>query len=291
MNEAGDRVAAAQAAFDARQFLQCRKLALEGLASDPADPRLLRLAGRSSLELWMDDAVTHLRAVTERWPEDPAAWRDLGLAAYEEGDLAEAGTAFRRALDLDPSDEVALLYLTHAFKASGRPDQAIELLSRSAAADDVSPEVLRTLASMATDSGDATSALQAVEQLLARDPKDVAAALALGDLHLALGHLDAAARAFAALRSIDDEDGHESFACHGQAEALLRGQQWRAALDVAIEATRLDRLQLTTDILRYASARLFGEADRSAPPWEEIQAALAEERAAHARMHAEQEML
>jgi tetratricopeptide (TPR) repeat protein len=291
MSGVGDVAAAAQAAYDAREFLSCRKLALEALVENPADPHLLRLAGRSSLELYLDDAVTHLRAVTELEPDDAAAWRDLGLASYEEGDIEGAGAAFRRAHDLDPSDEVAVLYLTHAFKAAGEHGQAIELLQRSAATDDASPEVLRTLAAMASDSGDAAAALQATEQLLAQNPKDVGAMLARAELHLALGHLDEAARAFAALRSIDDDDGHESFACHGQAEALLLARRWRAALDVAIEATRLDRLQLTTDILRYASAKLFGEADRSAPPWEEIQAALAEERAAHARMHAEQEML
>lgn len=291
MTETDDRVAAAQAAFDAGQFLRSRGLAVEGLLADPDDTRLLRLAGRSSLELGLDDAGRHLKAVAQLRPQDPDAWRDVGLAAVEDGDLESVTQAFHKVLELAPDDAVALVHLAHASNALGQTGQALELLTRAAGAENASPEVLRTLIALATSAGDAPAALQAAVRLLDRDPKDVGAALARADLHLALGDLDDAIAAFSALRSVDDDDGHESYAIHGQVEALLRAERWRAALDVAIEATRVDRLQLTTDLLRFASAKLFGEADRSAPPWDEIQAALAEERAAHRRLHAEQEML
>lgn len=291
MTETDDRVAAAQAAYDAGQFLRSRGLAVEGLLADPDDTRLLRLAGRSSLELGLDDASRHLKAVAQLRPQDPDAWRDVGLAAVEEGDLETVSQAFQTVLDLAPNDPVALVHLAHASNAIGQTAQALELLTRAAGAENASREVLRTLISLATGAGDVSAALQATIRLLERDPKDVGAALDMADLHLVLGNLDDAAAAFAALRSLDDDDGHESYAIHGQVEALLRAERWRSALDAAIEATRVDRLQLTTDLLRFASAKLFGETDRSAPPWDEIEAALAEERAAHRRLHAEQEML
>jgi Flp pilus assembly protein TadD len=285
------RISAAEAAFSSGQHEASHQLALAALADAPDDPRLLRIAGLSSLELGLDDAVVHLGAVARLRPDDPQAWRDLGEAAMEDGDVAEGMRSFRRLIELDPSDESALVNLALTARAQGQPAEALGLLSAAAGADAASPRLLRTHASLAEAAGDHEAALGACARLLALDPKDVGAGLALADLQLATGQLAEAARSFAALRTIDDDDGHASFAYHGQVEALLRGERWRAALDLAIESTRADRLALTTDLLQYATAKLFGEADRSARPWPEIEQALVDERAAHRRMHADQEAL
>lgn len=291
MSDVDDRAAAAEYAFAAGQHEQSRELAIAGLAAAPDDVRLLRLAGLSSLELGLDDAISHLAAVTRLRPDDPQAWRDLGQAAMEDGDLAGATAAFRRVVELDPNDEPSLVNLALASRAAGQATVAMGLLGPRAEADAASPRILRTVASLAEAAGDSQAALRAWTRLVEVDPKDVGAVLAQADLQLGQGQLAEAASSFAALRAIDDDEGHASYTFHGQIEALLRAERWRTALDVAIESTRADRLQLTTDLLRFATAKLFGDAQRSAPPWDEIEAALVEERTAHRRMHAEQEVL
>jgi hypothetical protein len=61
--------------------------------------------------------------------------------------------------------------------------------------------------------------------------------------------------------------------------------RWRRALDLAIEATRVDRYGRTTDLLAYVVAEVFGSTDRPAPTRAEIDAALAASQAEHRRLH------
>ncbi|MDQ1444745.1 MAG: hypothetical protein QOI20_1209, partial [Acidimicrobiaceae bacterium] len=65
---ADDRVAEAEAALAAGQLMKARTLAVEGLVDDPSDPRLLRVAGKASLELELDEAARHLRALVKVAP-------------------------------------------------------------------------------------------------------------------------------------------------------------------------------------------------------------------------------
>ena len=46
----------------------------------------------------------------------------------------------------------------------------------------------------------------------------------------------------------------------------MRRERWRRALDLAVDATRVDRLGRTTDVLAFVVAQVFGAADRPAPP-------------------------
>ena len=70
-------------------------------------------------------------------------------------------------------------------------------------------------------------------------------------------------------------------------EAELAREGWRRALDFAIEATRVDRLGRTTDILAYIVAQVFGAGERSAPSRTEVDSALAASHAQHRREHEE----
>lgn len=267
--------------------MKARSLAVEGLVEDPDDPRLLRVAGKASLELELDEAARHLRALVKVAPNDAAAWRDLAFANMEEGDLPGSADAFAKVLELAPDDTGAMIHLAHARHALGQTSESVQLLLK---ASDLAPErtdVLRSLVGMARAAGDRGTALEGARRLAEQDPKDVLAALDVAELLLAEGDHRAAAAAFYRLRSADTDEGHEVYACHGQAEALVRSENWRQALDVAIDATRVDRHQLTTDLLAFIASRLFGEADREARPWEGLEVELAAERAEHRRMHEE----
>jgi len=281
------RIEEAEAALAAGQLMKARSLAVEGLVEDPDEPRLLRVAGKASLELELDDAARHLKALVRVAPDDGAAWRDLAFATMEEGDLPGSADAFAKVLELTPDDTASMIHLAHARHALGNTPEAVQLLLKASDAAPQRTDVLRSLVGMARAAGDNATALEGARRLSEQDPKDVLAALDVAELLLAAGEHRQAAAAFYKLRSADTDEGHEVYACHGQAEALVQSESWRQALDVAIDATRVDRHQLTTDLLAFIASKLFGEADREARPWDELQAELAEERAEHRRMHEE----
>jgi tetratricopeptide (TPR) repeat protein len=275
----------------AGQLMKARTLAVEGLVDDPDDARLLRVAGRASLELELDEAPRHLRALVRVQPDDAEAWRDLAFAEIESGELSASADAFAKVLDLQPGDVGAMVHLAHARHALGQVDEALSLLLQAA---DLAPgraDILRSMIDMARRAGQVQTALEGARRLNEQDPKNALAALDVAELLLADGQWRLAAGAFNRLRSVDTDDGHEAVACHGQAEALVRAESWRQALDVTIDATRLDRHQLTTDLLAFIASKLFGEADREARPWDELAVALQEERVEHRRSHEEAAVL
>ena len=278
----------ATAAFGVQDFETCRTLALQGLQAQPADLDLLRLAGLSSLELGRDDAVLHLSALVARTPQDPGALLHLGHAHAARGHADEAADVFAKVLQITPDDVGVALEFAYAAHAAGRTQEAVSVLERASNLDGVTAPLLRSLASLAEAVGQLPLALGAASRVAVNDPKDVDTALNVAELNLALGHYVSAATAFARLRSMDLEDGHETYACHGQVEALIRAERWRDALDAAIAATSVDRHSLTTDLLAFVSVALFGPGEqRVAPQWPELETRLQAQRAMHRRLHAE----
>jgi tetratricopeptide (TPR) repeat protein len=273
--------------YEAGDFENARDLALAELRERPEDAELLRFAGKSSLELGLDDAVAHLERLTALQPDDPDAWRDLGDALVVEGRPAEAADAFRRAVELRPEDAAALIDLAHSAYAAGDAAAAIDSLERAVEQEPAGTSVLRSLSVMYRRAGRLEDALAAAGEITERQPDDVRAALDIAEVNLELGRLDDAAAAFARLRGIDDDAGHEVFAFHGMIEAEIRREAWRRALDLAVDATRVDRHGRTTDVLAFAVAQVFGETDRPTPTRAEIEAALEASRAEHRRLHDE----
>ena len=94
----------------------------------------------------------------------------------------------------------------------------------------------------------------------AGDPRSIGGS---GGPPFALGHLGEARDAFLYLGNIDEEPDHEIFAYHGLIETELRRERWRAALDLAVDATRVDRYGRTTDVLAFAVAQVFGATNRA----------------------------
>jgi len=86
---------------------------------------------------------------------------------------------------------------------------------------------------------------------------------------------------------VDDDPSHEVYAFHGLIEVELQRESWRRALDLAVDATRVDRAGRTTDVLAYVVAQVFGAADRQVPDRSEVEQALARSRNEHRRLHLE----
>jgi tetratricopeptide (TPR) repeat protein len=277
----------AKALFEAGQYEQSREAALRGLAGQPDDTSLLRLAGKASAELGRSDAIEFLRRAVEVEPENADGWRDLGDALLYENRLPEATNAFRQAVELRPNDVSSLVQLAHAAYAAGDPEEAIGHIRQAVERDPNSPAARRALLEIYRAARRFDDALAAAEELAESDPQDVLAALDVAELYLQLDHPVDASSAFARLRRIDDDPEHEVYAYHGMIEAEIHRGRWRRALDLAIEATRIDRMGRTTDVLAYVVAQVFGGTDRPAPSRDEVDEALAASRAEHRRLHEE----
>lgn len=208
-------------------------------------------------------------------------------AEIDEGDLQAASRSLRAALEEDPSDRAALINLAHVSYVLGNVDEATALLARAAEATPDDPEPLRNLVDMYRVAGRTEEARRAAEDLAGVAPDDVLALLDLADLRMACGDLDGAAEVYRRVRRLDPDAGHLTATYHGMIEVELRRERWRRALDLAIAATAADRHQLTTDLLAFVTAKLFGDADRPAPSRADLDRMLAEQRAEHRRAHAE----
>jgi tetratricopeptide (TPR) repeat protein len=273
--------------YDAGEFATAHERALAALAEHPDDLTLLRLAGRAGFELGLDDAVSHLSRVTTLEPDDAEGWHDLAVAFVNEGRLEDASGAFRSALRLRPDDARALVNIGHTAYALGQSTEAIEHLRQALKHEPDNLSALRALVQIYRREGRLGEALEAAEEATRLDADGVVASLDIADLALDLKRHDAAIAAFIRLRTIDDEPEHEVYVFHGMIEAELGRERWRRALDLAVDATRVDRLGRTTDVLSYIVAQVFGEADRPVPSREEVDLALAASRSEHRRLHEE----
>jgi tetratricopeptide (TPR) repeat protein len=277
----------AQALYEQGDFRAARDAAERGLSDRPDDVNLLRVAGKSGMELDLDGSSEFLSKAVELEPDNADAWRELGDALLNENRLKEATNAFRRAVELRPNDVGSLVQLAHTAYAAGDPEDAIGAVRQAVERDPNSLGARRALLEIYRAAKRPEDALAAAEELAESDPNDALALLDVAELYLALDHPVDATAAFARLRKVDDDPDHEIYAVHGMIEAEIRRGRWRRALDLAIEATRIDRLGRTTDVLAYVVAQVFGAADRPAPAREEVDEALAASRAEHRRLHEE----
>jgi tetratricopeptide (TPR) repeat protein len=214
---------------------------------------------------------------------DYAEARGRADVLLADGRIEEAEAELGRALAARPGDHATLVDLGHAAYARGRVDEALERLGEAAAQE---PGALRDLLEIQRRLGRGEAALSTARALAAARPDDVAAVLDLAELSLAAGQLDDAARAYGRLRALDAEPGHEIYAWHALIAVEVRRGAWRRVLDLALEASRVDRERRTTELIAFAAARVFGDADRPACSREEVdrllRASLAEHRALHA---------
>jgi tetratricopeptide (TPR) repeat protein len=283
----GDAAPQAQAYYTAGNFRQCHQVALQGLMERPDDVSLLRLAGGAALELDLDDAVTYLQRAAQLSPDDADAWRSLGIALANEGRTQEAVAAFQRAVDLNPDSHDALSDLGHALYIIGQEQEAIALLVRAAEREPGNISTLRGLTEMYLETDRLPLALVTARKIVHWQPDDVLATLDIADLSLTLGNLDDAVDAYRRLRQIDTEPLHEVYACHGTIQAEMQREQWRRALDLAVDATRVARDDLTTQLLAFIIVQVFGASGHPTLTRAELDAALIAEHAEHRGLHSQ----
>jgi Flp pilus assembly protein TadD len=277
----------AQDAFAAENYKESFRLAVEGMAVRGTDPGMLAIAGRAALELGLDEATTYLEKLVELVPADPAAWRDLGMARLGSADLAGAEQALRTSVRLDPTEPSTRVSLGHVAYLGGAVDEADRQLTEAAKLAPGEVGALRSLSEMRRLEGRAQAAIESVQQLLQRAPGDIAGTISLAELNLSVGNYDESLANYRRLSEVDTEMGHAGHILHAMIEVEIRRERWRRALDHAILATTLDRHRLTTDLLAFVTAQLFGDSEHPAPPRHEIESRLEGRRAEHRRLHAD----
>jgi tetratricopeptide (TPR) repeat protein len=275
-------------AFASGDFRETYRLAQGGLRDLPDDSGFLALAGRAAAELGLEDAVTYLGRLVERAPDDADAWRDLGQALLAAADFRGAERALRAAVRLDPDDPATRISLSHVAYQDGAVEEAARMLWETAKRVPGDSRALRSLIEMRRLQGRTAAALDAAAELARRMPSDLQAIINIAELHMLAGNGDEALQAHRRLRELDPEPGHAGYIIHGMAEVEIRRERWRPALDLAIAATKLDRHQLTTDLLALVSARLFGEGSWPVKDRADVLARLERRRAEHRRLHADE---
>ena len=278
----------AESSYSLGDFRRSRELALAALADHPDDVGLLRLAGRAALELDLDDGLPELRRAVQLAPADADAWLDLASAFMSVGETVAAADALRHVVSLRPTDAEAMIDLAHLAIAQGQTDEAIARLQTVLTFQPDNVPALRSLVEMYRDRDDLPAALAAAAQIAQLLAEDVVARLDAAQFNLALGNYTAAVADYAQLRTIDPEPQHVTYAYHGMIHVELHRSNWRRALDHAIEATGVDRDDLTTELLAFTAARLFGGTSRATLNQAEIEAVLTAEHLEHRRQHAEE---
>lgn len=282
----------ARSHLEAGRFGEARSAALEGLAGAADDVELLRIAGRAGVELGSGEAVGELTRVTELQPDSAEAWHDLGDALLAEGRDKEAADAFRKAVELNPDDDVALTSLGHTEFAAGS-EGAVAHLEQAAERGGGMSTAAISLVEMYRSMGQPEEALGAARKVLDAEPDDVAAALDVAELSLETGRLDDAFEAFKRIREMEDLPDHEVYALHGMIQVELRRDDTGRALELAREAARVDAYGRTAGVLAHLDPQPPGEDGQAEPPpsREEVEGALQQSLREHRRLHAEDRRL
>jgi tetratricopeptide (TPR) repeat protein len=287
-NPSGEWYERALAYYRAGNFVRSRECAEEALANDSRNVPSLILKGMALIELDQpEDAVGPLKAATSAAPDNPDAWRHFGIALVSAGDREAALSALQHALRLQPENVAALTDVGNLLFGLERSEAALETLERARRLAVGDLPILRNLADMYASMNRHDEALRTTREILDLRPDDVVACGDAAALCLQLERFDEAAELFRTMRRIDPSQEHEIFAVHGLVMTEIRRGDWRRAMDFVIEATRLDRCDLTTNFLAYTSGRLFGTSTDSQIPLEELATRFETGQREHRRLHAE----
>jgi tetratricopeptide (TPR) repeat protein len=120
--------------------------------------------GEQAIDLTRESMLEH--------PEEPEYPNQLGRILLEQGDDAAAGTAFRRAIEVDPSFVPAFLNLARIAERAERPFEARELLRRALAQRPGDAEALRAVGLLEYRERNWAAAIAAFEAALRADPSD-----------------------------------------------------------------------------------------------------------------------
>jgi Flp pilus assembly protein TadD len=148
-----------------------------------------------------DEALAQYALALEMVPGHPAIRRNMALAYYKSGRLAEALPIFDALHRAAPSDLQAVLLLADCRVQLGEPAQAVALLAPLEATEAGNPAFAYVFGLALMNAGEVEHAGRVIDPLL-RDPASGEAQLLLGSAAMARGDLPSAVTAFARAASM-----------------------------------------------------------------------------------------
>jgi tetratricopeptide (TPR) repeat protein len=188
--------------------------------------------------------------------------------------MPEAEAAFRRAVELDPDDQVALTHLGHTALATGRNEEGVGYLARAADIAHAFSSASVSLVDMYRSFGQYDEALEQAQRVAEAASDDPLAVLDLAELSLQVRRLDDAHGAFERLRELDDVPGHEAYPIHGMILVEIRRDQWDAAQELVAQAGTIDPQGLSADVAAFVRAQSGAVPEEPPATREEVERAL-----------------
>lgn len=159
-----------------------------------------------------EEAVDHLKAVTQAWPWHTESHYKLGQILQRIGRVEESQavlakseklwkrqadiTAYQKSLTTDPDNPYAHAALATAFRMAGRYEEAIHTYKVALSLDPKNVEFQNNLASLYFLQADTTAAIQTYHRILEQDPEMVEVWVNMGILYALSGEAQAARKAW-----------------------------------------------------------------------------------------------
>jgi tetratricopeptide (TPR) repeat protein len=212
---------------------------------------LLRQEGKIS------PALTDLKFVLDRQPDNFRAWEELGEASLAAGRSSEALPAFEKAATLAPQNAEVLWHYGHALMRAGQKAAAEEVLAKDKSLGKTAaslPPASSDILSLGSP-GQTPASLAALRDLAAANPADWRLKSRLGEELLAEGKVPEALEVFQQIKG-SASGGIASAEC---GRALLHAGQYHAAREFLKEAAEAE----PADTLRRVDLTLavFHDAD------------------------------
>lgn len=294
---------------------------LEKRSTTPAHTTTVASCYAAGLQALEQGNVTAAREWAERCSALPDALRDArcatlhGKIAGALGNFEEAAKHFRTAMQMDPRELGLARQLVEVLQINGQLGEAVKVLE-NLAGKDPKPDVFIDLGYARLANGDRAGAREALERAAALHPQDKAILFSLAQMYQAVDEPGLAAEILSKnlrsegvprvlnelaglfLRLQRHSDAEESFralgerdraaelmAQHGIIWCRIKRTDWRGALEVALDATKLDRYGETTKFLSYAKDRFFSNPLDASKREAELLECLREEMDEYAEVH------
>ena len=213
-------------------------------------------------------ATADLDAVKAKDPKTRGLWGMYGaIAEYYGRDLTTAVADYRKEVDIQPDNEMAVGALADAENRSGDAAGARAAMQRFLKAHPESKRIAIFLSSLQTNAGDNEGAFKTLDVAVSHNPDDRSLRLQEGETLIRLGRNDEAAAV--AKSALDGADDAETV---NDAAYLL--SESGMSLDLAEEASRkgIDRLeaQSATETTSEANRAAFGRANLMIASWDTL---------------------
>ncbi len=214
-------------------------------ATKPNSARVARADATAALAAWQRGEATPAEALRILWPvvRDAADHSNLGALLRALGKSAEAASAYRRAIALDPKFAAAHYNLGNLLCDAGGIGDAEAAYRAALAARPDYPEALNALGTVLQRRGKLADAAEAFRAAAQRAPRWVEPQTNLGVALLGLERYDAAQKALQAALAIDPS--------HANAHGNLGAVYLSAGCPVAAEQATCDAIKLAPNEHRW----------------------------------------